>query len=183
MQFVSQRLFHLRLFVVKPHHFVEVLCFTTAALRCFLKVCLFFSPTHLLSFHLKAHPGIQQRRCRRCWEPNSHSDLRSGSAPSDTDPCRFHNVCLQETTRHHSRCDTFSTAWRQGQTRNVTHTFKLRRADTLVGIDEVPAGGVVLAGSRETLVVLFFTVQAMVAWMGHKGQRYWAKQCKYVHMM
>lgn len=42
--------------------------------------------------------------------------------------------------------------------------FKLRRADTLISIDEVPAGGVVLARCRETLIVFFLTVQTMVAW-------------------
>lgn len=43
------------------------------------------------------------------------------------------------------------------------HTFKLWCADTLIGIDEVPAGGVVLAGGGHTLIVLLLTVQAMVA--------------------
>lgn len=47
-------------------------------------------------------------------------------------------------------------------------TFKLWCTDTLVGVDEIPAGGVVLAGGRHTLIVLLFTVQAMVALMGHK---------------
>lgn len=42
--------------------------------------------------------------------------------------------------------------------------LKLRCADTFICIDEVPARGVVLAGGRQTLVVLFLTVQTMVAW-------------------
>lgn len=45
------------------------------------------------------------------------------------------------------------------------HTFKLWCADTLIGIDEIPAGGVVLAGGRQTLIVFLLTVQAMVALM------------------
>lgn len=46
-------------------------------------------------------------------------------------------------------------------------TFKLWCTDTLVGINEIPTGGVVLAGRRQTLVVLLLTVQAMVAWKRH----------------
>lgn len=42
--------------------------------------------------------------------------------------------------------------------------FKLGCADTLIGIDEIPTGGVVLARGRQTLIVLLLTVQAMVAW-------------------
>lgn len=42
--------------------------------------------------------------------------------------------------------------------------FKLRGADTFVSIDQVSAGGVVLARGGQALVVLFFTVQTMVAW-------------------
>lgn len=37
-------------------------------------------------------------------------------------------------------------------------TFKLRGADTFVSIDQVSAGGVVLARGGETLVVLFLAV-------------------------
>lgn len=36
--------------------------------------------------------------------------------------------------------------------------FKLWRADTLVGVDEIPTGGVVLAGGRQTLIVLLLTI-------------------------
>lgn len=49
-----------------------------------------------------------------------------------------------------------------------THTFKLGCADTLIGIDEIPTGGVVLARGRQTLIVLLLTVQAMVALTGHR---------------
>lgn len=46
-------------------------------------------------------------------------------------------------------------------------TFKLWCADTLIGIDEIPTGGVVLARCRQTFIVFFLTVQAMVTLMGH----------------
>lgn len=42
--------------------------------------------------------------------------------------------------------------------------FKLWCADTLIGIDEIPTGGIVLAGGGQTLIVFLFTVQAMVTW-------------------
>lgn len=48
-----------------------------------------------------------------------------------------------------------------------THTFKLWCADALVGINKIPTGGVVLAGSRQTLVVLLLTVQAVVTFIRH----------------
>lgn len=51
---------------------------------------------------------------------------------------------------------------------HTVHTFKLWCADTLIGIDEIPTGGIVLAGCRQTLIVLLFTVQAMVTLIGHK---------------
>ena len=46
----------------------------------------------------------------------------------------------------------------------VTLTFVLCRAHALVAVDEVPAGGSVQARAGETLVVLLFAVEAMVAW-------------------
>ena len=46
-------------------------------------------------------------------------------------------------------------------------TLKLWCADTLIGIDEIPAGGIVLAGGRQTLIVLLLAVQAMVALIRH----------------
>lgn len=45
-------------------------------------------------------------------------------------------------------------------------TSELRRTHTLVGVDQVPAGAVVLARGRQTLVVLLLTVQAVVTWAG-----------------
>lgn len=42
--------------------------------------------------------------------------------------------------------------------------FKLRGADTFIRIDQVSAGGVVLAGGGQTLVIFLLTVQTMVAW-------------------
>lgn len=46
-------------------------------------------------------------------------------------------------------------------------TFELWRTDALVGVDEVPAGGIVLARRRQTLVVLLLAIQAVVTFTGH----------------
>lgn len=42
--------------------------------------------------------------------------------------------------------------------------FKLGGTDTFIGIDQVSAGGIVLAWGGQTLIVLFLAVQTMIAW-------------------
>lgn len=43
-------------------------------------------------------------------------------------------------------------------------TFVFSQAHTLIAIDQVPASGSIEAGCGQALIVLLFTVEAMVAW-------------------
>lgn len=91
-----------------------------------------------------------------------HTHTQDVSYETITCDCLFIDVCL------HLKISTHSLIYMYANIQYI-HTFKLWCADTLIGIDEIPAGGVVLARGRQTLIVLLFTVQAMVALM---GQRY-----------
>lgn len=83
-------------------------------------------------------------------------------------PCRFHSVCLHAHIQKELSIIHRAALLAHIRIHSHTHTFKLGCADTLIGIDEIPTGGVVLARGRQTLIVLLLTVQAMVALTGHR---------------